>query len=172
MNLPETALQKLYGENDQRLKTQQNRYAQLKDIFVQKFDDQELHFFCTPGRTELGGNHTDHNHGRVLAASVDLDSIAIASINNDNNVVLYSEGFETSFVVDLSQLNCVQEEKETTSALIRGIAARFKQLGYRIGGFNGCMTSDVLRVATIFLRKSWLRLGNMLRMNILESLVD
>ncbi|KAA3614664.1 MAG: galactokinase [Calditrichaeota bacterium] len=144
MNVLDKALLKIYGKNDIILKNQQKRYRHLADIFKQKFGDNELHYFSTPGRTEISGNHTDHNNGRVLAASINLDSIAAVTKNNENKVILYSEGFDDPFIVDLSQLKIIQEEKETTFALIRGIAARFKQLRYEVGGFNAFMTSDVL----------------------------
>ena len=100
----ETALNHVYGNDKQVVKKQAARYSKLKNTFTPKFGSADLHYFSTPGRTEIGGNHTDHNHGRVLAASVDLDSIAVASKNDENTVVLYSEGFDKSFVVDLSQL--------------------------------------------------------------------
>jgi galactokinase len=114
------------------------------DVFNQKFNAVDLQLFSTPGRTEIGGNHTDHNLGRVLAASVDLDSIAATAVNDSNFVDFYSEGYDKPFVVDLQNLEIQAVEKGTTSALIRGIAARFKQLDYKIGGFNAYCSSDVL----------------------------
>lgn len=144
MNTLPSVIKKFYGDCEHTQQKQEKRYAKLHDTFASRFGKQQVYLFSSPGRTEIGGNHTDHNHGRVLAASVNLDSIAVASRNSENTVVLYSEGFDTSFVIDLSQLNVVQEEQETTYALIRGIAARLKQSGYTIGGFNACMTSEVL----------------------------
>lgn len=138
------AFEKLYGTDSRVLKEQTKRYQRLNDEFLRLFDKQEQFFFSTPGRTELSGNHTDHNHGRVLAASVNLDSIAAASKNNTQTIVLHSEGFFRSFKVDLKFLEVDEKEKETTTALIRGIAARFAELGYQTGGFSACMTSDVL----------------------------
>jgi galactokinase len=120
------------------------RIEYLVDKFKQRFQENDLHFFSTPGRTEIGGNHTDHNHGRVLAGSVNLDSIAVAAIADSNTITLHSEGYPNPFCVNLNQLKKMPEEKETTSALIRGIAARFKQLGLNISGFSACVTSDVL----------------------------
>ncbi len=120
------------------------RFENLIEKFKQKFKENDLHYFSTPGRTEIGGNHTDHNHGRVLAGSVNLDSIAVAAKNNSNQVTIHSEGYPRPFIVNIDQLEKMKEEKETTSALIRGIAARLKQLGFQIGGFNACITSDVL----------------------------
>lgn len=138
------AFKKLYGMDEQVLKEQIKRYQQLDDEFVRLFDKQERFFFSTPGRTEISGNHTDHNNGCVLAASINLDSIAVAAKNNTQKIILYSEGFSRQFEVDLKFLKADEKEKGTTTALIRGIAARFMELGYQSGGFSACMTSDVL----------------------------
>lgn len=135
---------KLYGKEAEKVGKQIVRYEQLVHNYHEHFPDGELRMFSTPGRTEIGGNHTDHNHGRVLAASIDLDSIgAIAGIN-DPWVTIYSEGYPNPFRVCLDDLSPQKEEQGTTSALIRGIAARLTELGYTIGGFNGTITSDVL----------------------------
>ncbi len=120
------------------------RFEDLIIKFQANFSESDLHLISTPGRTEIGGNHTDHNHGRVLAASVNLDSIAVVSKSVSNSVTMISEGYSQPFIVNLDQLEKVGNEQETTSALIRGIAARFKQSGFHIGGFNACVTSDVL----------------------------
>lgn len=138
------AIPVLYGDNKNIIKDQTHRYENLVDQFNSHFETDELHFFSTPGRTEIGGNHTDHNHGRVLAASINLDSIAVVSKIDEKKVELYSAGYEGSFKVNLDQLGAVPEEQGTTASLIRGIASRFLQLGYKIGGFNACITSDVL----------------------------
>jgi galactokinase len=132
------------SQNDIILTKKIKRFQNLVDKFNQTFQENDLHLFSTPGRTEIGGNHTDHNHGRVLAASVNLDSIAVAAKNDSKLVTINSEGYPDPFVVNIEQLNKMTNEKETTSALIRGIAARFKQLGFQINGFNACITSDVL----------------------------
>jgi len=135
----------IYCSNDDTILSKKvSRFENLINQFNQKFQENDLHFFSTPGRTEIGGNHTDHNHGRVLAGSVNLDSVAVASKTDSNIVTMYSEGYAEPFIVNLNQLDKIAGEKETTSALIRGIAARFKQLGFSIGGFNACVTSDVL----------------------------
>lgn len=135
-------LQKLYGLD--HIAEQSERYLVLMDQFQQKFSRQHPQLFSAPGRTEIGGNHTDHNHGRVLAASVNLDSIAAASKSDSATVTIYSEGFDRPFVVSLSELNMQKVERGTTCALIRGIAARFEQLGYQIGGFNACISSRIM----------------------------
>lgn len=96
-----------------------------------------------PGRTELGGNHTDHQHGCVLAASVNVDMVACAAPNGESFIRIYSEGFPDE-KISIDELIPKQEETNTTSALIRGIAAAIKERGREIGGFNAVITSDVL----------------------------
>ncbi|MBN1780791.1 galactokinase [bacterium] len=140
----DSIFRQIYADDKHVVNYQMQRYESLMEKYKDIFDGEALHFFSTPGRTEIGGNHTDHNHGRVLAASINLDSVAVAAPNNSDLIVLVSERYEEPFTVELNQLNVVKSEKETTKALIRGIAARLKQLGYRIGGFHACMTSDVL----------------------------
>jgi galactokinase len=133
----------LYGKSD--MENQKKRYLRLINAFKEKFpESNELMLFSTPGRTELGGNHTDHNFGRVLAASVNKDSIAIASKSDNNIVKLYSEGFSNVFEVNLSELKPLEEEKDSANALIRGVASGFVKNKYKIGGFNCCISSDVL----------------------------
>jgi galactokinase len=126
------------------------RWQKLAGEFELRFGDGRLRsgrgavrLFSTPGRTEIGGNHTDHNWGKVLAAGVNLDSIAIAAPENGETVTVYSEGYDQPFVVALDNLSVMPDEQGTTSALIRGIAARYRQLGYAAGGFRACITSDV-----------------------------
>ena len=135
---------KMYGDDKQILKERKDRYQKLEDKFLQYFDDADKYYFSAPGRTEIGGNHTDHNHGMVVAASVNLDSIAVVTKNQNQKVVLYSDGYFSPFEIDINQLEIDEKEKGTTTALIRGIAKRFKEFGFNIGGFSGCMTSDVL----------------------------
>ncbi len=123
---------------------QRERYARITALFDHHFRSGDKTFFSVPGRTEIGGNHTDHNQGRVLAASINLDAIAVAAPSGDMQVTLYSEGYQGPSLVGLEDLRVLEDEKGTTASLIRGIAARFKALGYRIEGFNACVTSDVL----------------------------
>ncbi len=138
-------IQFLYGTDVERLEYQKKRYENLLDSFFKTFTDvNDLYFFSTPGRTELGGNHTDHNLGRVLAASVNLDSIAVASKNNTTQVKLVSKNFDQLFTINLTELEILESEKETTISLMKGIVRRFHQLGYNIGGFNSVINSDVL----------------------------
>lgn len=100
--------------------------------------------FTAPGRTEICGNHTDHQHGRVLAASVNLDIIAAAERNDTNIIRVHSEGFKTD-TIDLSDLSPHENEKNHSASLIRGIAQSFAKLGYEVGGFNAYTSSNVLK---------------------------
>jgi galactokinase len=134
---------RLYGSGQGVFERQIKRWGCLLGEFHRRFGEREIRFFCAPGRTEIGGNHTDHNLGKVLAAGIDLDSIAIASPSADNKITIHSEGYNLPFVVDLEDLSVVAAEKGTTAALIRGIASRFRQLGYAIGGFSACFASEV-----------------------------
>lgn len=136
---------RIYGSNAEAVARQTARYEALIDRFGSCFSPKDdLHLFSTPGRIEIGGNHTDHNHGRVLAAGIDLDAIAVAAANGTDEVVLYSEGYQDAFRVCLHQLGILEEEKGTTSSLIRGIAFCLKDRGHFIGGFDACVQSNVL----------------------------
>ena len=134
----------LYGKDKNSIELNIKRFEKVVNHFVDKFGDGDIQLFSTPGRTEIGGNHTDHNHGRVLAASVNLDSIAAAIKTDENNIIFYSDAYEKPFVVDLAELNPNHEEEGTTSSLIRGIAARFKEMNFQIGGFNAYISSNVM----------------------------
>ncbi|MBQ4158886.1 MAG: galactokinase [Clostridia bacterium] len=137
-------LARLYDgmENAQK---QLARFERLKKEFENKFGSSDnTEIISAPGRTEIAGNHTDHNFGCVLAASVDLDTVAVARKTDNNIVTLYSEGYDKPFCVDVSDLSVHMDEKETTFALIRGVAACLKEEGYQVGGFEACVTSTVL----------------------------
>ena len=137
-------LTRLYGSRDGMLVEQTTRYAGILKRHEELFhrEDGNVLLVSAPGRTEIGGNHTDHNRGRVLAAAVNLDTLAAVSPRDDNKVEIYSDGYP-ALNLDLSDLTVHEEEKGTTAALIRGVAARMKELGYRIGGFDACVTSSV-----------------------------
>lgn len=137
-------LSTLYGAARNTLAEQTLRYGALKREFAGRFRNLPVHFFSTPGRTEIGGNHTDHNHGKVLAASVNLDALAAVSPASDNRITIYSAGYPQPFIVSLNDLEPRASDYWTTTALIRGIAARFRQLGFRFGGFNACINSAVM----------------------------
>jgi len=137
-------LSQLYGTDEDDLQKQIRRYQRILDAYIRLFGTDRVNFYSAPGRTELGGNHTDHNHGKVLAASVNLDVVAAVGESPKNRIILFSEGYPKEFVVDLTRLDPIPAEMGTTSALIRGIAARFVEKGYKIGGFRAFVSSDVL----------------------------
>lgn len=107
-------------------------------------DDADTYLFSTPGRTELGGNHTDHQHGRCLAASVDLDTIACVVPNGSSTIRIKSRHHRMA-QVDISDLSIHPEETGNSVSLVRGIAARLTQMGYTVGGFDAYTTTRVLR---------------------------
>ncbi len=134
--------QELYGENPTILKEQADRYAALMNEFQTVFGNDEVELFSSPGRTEIGGNHTDHNYGRVLAGAVNLDNIAVAAANGSNTIRIKSAGYP-EFQVDLSSLEIDESQFYTSSALVKGICARMKEVGYQIGGFDACIEGRV-----------------------------
>lgn len=136
------ALRSLYGADTSVIDTQKQLYAKLADEFVNSYGDKELSVFSSPGRTEIGGNHTDHNHGRVLAGAVNLDNVAIASANGTDVVRILSSGYP-QFEVNLSTLAPNKDEFYTSVGLVRGICARMKELGFAIGGFDAVINSGV-----------------------------
>ena len=142
----DNALCRLYGEDPNVLSKQRERYAKAVEEFEKHFDGtRELRLYSAPGRTEIGGNHTDHNHGVVMAAAVDLDMVAVVAQNNSTQVNIYSQNFERTDSVDVSCLTPQEQEKGSSPSLIRGIAARIVELGGTVGGFDAYTTSDVLR---------------------------
>jgi galactokinase len=133
----------LYGLNFDE-SDMDDRYVSLLETHTALFSNKEAMLFTTAGRSELGGNHTDHNLGKVLAATINLDTIAAVSKRTDRKVVLISEGYP-AVEVDLSNLEKVPSEENTTHALVRGIAAAFVQRGLTVGGWEANTTSRVLK---------------------------
>jgi galactokinase len=124
------------------LKEQADRYVDLMNEFQKEYGTDDVALFSSPGRTEIGGNHTDHNYGRVLAGAVNLDMVAVAATNGTNVIRIKSAGYP-EFQVDLSTLEIDESQFYTSSALVKGICARMKQLGYEIGGFDACIEGRV-----------------------------
>ena len=122
--------------------TQQQK-AQLDAGFYEAFGAQPERYFSAPGRTEIGGNHTDHQRGRVLAAAVNLDTLAAVRCSGTGEIRILSQGYPMA-VVRLDRLEPVPAEVNTTAALIRGVAARFRELGCWVEGFDAYCTSTVL----------------------------
>lgn len=137
-------LRELYGFGETQVVYQQERYAALAKAHAAFFPMAQPRFFSAPGRTEISGNHTDHNRGIVLAAAVNLDTVCAASPNDTGIITLYSHGYEKPFVVDTSNLAPVQEERNGTCAIIRGVCAGIVHAGGKIGGFNAVVSSSVL----------------------------
>ncbi len=134
---------RLYGADS--VARQRKRYTEAISAFVATFGrDDDLYLFSAPGRTEIGGNHTDHNHGRVLAGSVNLDVIAVAAYSAENRIRIQSKGYPMD-VIDCGALDPVDEEANHSASLIRGMVSRFQQEGYAFGGFDAYTTSDVLK---------------------------
>lgn len=132
----------VYGEGE--VDFQKERFLKLAECFEKDFEENaDLRFFSAPGRTEVGGNHTDHNNGKVLAAAINLDAIAAVSPREDGIICVNSQGY-SPITVDSGDLEIKDGEAGKSDALIRGICARFGQLGYKYGGFNASVTSSVL----------------------------
>ena len=136
----------LYGAGEAELARQKARYGKLVERFEQRFGQEHgaLCFFSAPGRTEIGGNHTDHNHGKCLAGAVNLDTIACVEKTDDGMIVVDSEGF-APITVDTADLSVNEKDYGTTLALIRGTAGVMQELGYAVGGFRATISSSVLR---------------------------
>ena len=134
-------LAELYGEK--LVYNQRERYVKLLKWHNSFFNAENAMILSSPGRIELGGNHTDHNGGTVLAASIHLDSVAVVTKTNDKIITINSENYPL-FTVDLNDLALKKEETGKTEALIRGIAATFVKNEYNIGGFKASVVSDVL----------------------------
>lgn len=135
-------LEEIYG-ND-LVEFQKSRYLKAIESFKELYGDIPFRLFSAPGRTEVGGNHTDHNHGKVLAAGVSLDVIAVVSQTDDGIIQIKSEGFPAD-TVNLDDLSVVESEMNTSSALIRGVADGFVKNNHKIGGFKAYTTSNVLK---------------------------
>ncbi|MBR1810575.1 MAG: galactokinase [Clostridia bacterium] len=138
------AMAKIYA-TEAEIDRQTARYISIAEDFAAIYGERDnLRFFSAPGRTEIGGNHTDHNHGKVLAASINLDAVAAAAQNEENIIRVKSRGYSKIDVIDLATLTPVPAETGHSAALIRGVAARLKALGYKIGGFDAATASEVL----------------------------
>ena len=122
---------------------EQNLKSALDKGFAACFGCQPQRYFSAPGRTEIGGNHTDHQRGRVLAAAVNLDTVAAVRITDNSLIRVQSAGYPLC-EVDIGELTPIQSEINTTPALIRGVAARFAQLGCKLSGFDAYIESTVL----------------------------
>ena len=137
----DSAFTSLYGAGAE---AQKSRYLRVLNSFADLFGEQnEIGFFSAPGRSEVGGNHTDHNHGKVLAAAINLDAIAAVAKNGKDVIRLKSEGYDMD-MVDITDLEPKTSEYSKSKGLIRGVCAGFVARGYEIGGFDAATANDVV----------------------------
>ena len=137
--------EKVYGKDAEVAK---QRFAHLTDGFNGEYGNaEELSYFTAPGRTEIIGNHTDHNGGKVIAASIDLDTIGAASPSGDEKIEILSEGYK-KVVIDLNALDKVPKESGTLS-LVAGMAEAAKKMGYQVHGFKAYVTTTVIAAAGV-----------------------
>lgn len=130
--------------DESRLDYQTARYIKAIEKFESLYgENSEVEIFSAPGRSEVGGNHTDHQHGEILAASINLDAIAVVHKTEDSVIKLVSGDYK-EIVIDATDIEMKESEKESTEALIKGVLAGAKNRGYNIGGFCAYITSDVL----------------------------
>ncbi len=131
----------LYGETEAARK----RYAKACESFAEIYpESKDIRLFSAPGRTEVGGNHTDHQHGSVLAGSVNLDVIAIVSLNDDGIIRIKSEGYDMD-EVNITEFGKDAKEEGKAISLIRGVCSKFEEMGCKFQGFNAYTTSNVLK---------------------------
>ena len=139
-------LRALYGDAAQEICRQRARYCAALEQFELYFGPgRQVQVYSAPGRAELGGNHTDHQHGYGLAAAVTLDLVAVAAHNTDGYVRVKSRGFNKLDVIDLTVEGPQEGESTHSASLIRGIAEGFRAAGKAVGGFDAYTASDVLR---------------------------
>lgn len=134
-------LEMFYGTKEKH--TQITRYLTAVKRFAEIYPSRdEIHIYSAPGRTEIGGNHTDHQHGCVIAAAVNLDVIGVVSFHDEKVIRIKSEGYKAIEIL-LEDMN-VHEEKSGSSEIVRGIAAKFTEMGVNVGGFDMYTNSDVI----------------------------
>lgn len=145
MKLPKKEiLEEVYGDSE----VNRRRFEELTENFKICFRTEEVEFFSSPGRTEIIGNHTDHNGGKIIAASIDMDTIGAAFPNGTNIVSIQSEGYEEEIVIDISSLETVPPNQGTLS-LIAGIIKATKEFGFEIAGFNAYVGTNVISSAGV-----------------------
>lgn len=140
----DAAMKKIYF-TDEAVAAQKKRYEDLLSLYKSLYgEDGEIRFFSAPGRTEVCGNHTDHNRGKVIAAAVNLDAVAAAGANGENIVRVKSAEYPKTDIIDITNLEPVEKESGSSAALIRGVCRGFVNRGYKIGGFNAATMTQVL----------------------------
>ncbi len=131
------------GLKKEDIEEERERYIKLVDKAVSLYGEGDYHIISSPGRVEIGGNHTDHQKGQVIAASINLDNLCVVKARSDMKAKFYDDVFGMN-EIDLTDLTIHEDEKGNTKSIIRGIAARYKDLSYAIGGFEACQDMKVL----------------------------
>ena len=134
----------IYGNDAYSISEAYNRLSDTIKHFESIEKTQEIYVFSASGRTELSGNHTDHNNGCVLTASINLDKLAIVSKRDDNKIVVYTDYSNTPDIIDINDLNINKDEYGKSNALTRGVCAGIKNKGYNIGGCTVTLNNKVL----------------------------
>lgn len=129
--------------DEEQLEYQKKRYIQAITMFEKYYQPGDVQIFSAPGRSEIGGNHTDHQHGKVLACAINMDAIGVVKQVEDEEIRIVSDDSE-EIVIDITDLSVCEEEKGSTVALVKGVLAGFSSREYEIGGFYAYITSDVL----------------------------
>lgn len=134
--------------NNYKKEEQLKRYEELYNAYVEKFKDNNVDFFSSPGRIEVSGNHTDHNNGKVVCASINVDTLACASKINSQNIIMSQSGFSDIFC-DITNLEISKDEYSKSIGLVRGVVAYYVKKGYKVGGFQATLTSNLYKGAGI-----------------------
>ena len=143
-NMPaKEVLERVYGES---VKSGE-RFAHIAKCFAENFSDAEVEFFTSPGRMEVVGNHPDHNGGKIVAASISLDTIGAAAANGTGTIRILSEGYD-KIEVEIAKASSV-EKKSGTKALIAGMVEAIGKFGYKVEGFDAYMTTEVIAAAGV-----------------------
>ena len=145
MNIPnKNELTRIYGEAEKSAA----RFQVVADHFAEIYHHDTAEFFTAPGRTEIIGNHTDHNGGRVIAGSIDMDTIGAAYPNNSSIIRITSEGYDKEVVVDIEKLSDVPKAQGTVS-LVAGMVEAIQKFGFKVAGFDAYVTTNVIRAAGV-----------------------
>ncbi|MCI7795526.1 MAG: galactokinase [Lachnospiraceae bacterium] len=138
--------EKMYGADG--IAENKERYVHVIKGFEEHFKGSDMSLFSSAGRTEISGNHTDHNHGKVLAGSINLDCVAAAAANGTEKIHIISETYRQEFTIDINKLD-PSEKKAGTIDLTKGMLKGFLEMGYKIGGFDAFITSNVISAAGV-----------------------
>lgn len=145
MNLPEKEnLQKIYGETEKSTA----RFAHLGEKFAEIYKHDHAEYFTSPGRTEIIGNHVDHNGGKVIAGSINLDTVGAAAANGTDVIHITSEGYRDEIVVDLQKLS-KKDYRKGTPALVAGMMEGAQKNGFKVAGFDAYVSTNVIAAAGV-----------------------